>query len=485
MVSLAAIQIGGFRYNSPWTQIILVGFVAFSSVGIFSAIGGLGAGGTQDVQLVDISSSVLYATFAFSGFIAGSINNIFGPRLTMSIGTCGYAIYLGSLWSFQLHNTRWFVILAGAILGFCGALFWAAQGSIMMAYPLEKDKGRSFTVFWAIFQLGTLIGAAIALGIEFHSTLPGVSTGVYVAFLIIMLTAIGSSWLVLPPQAVVRKDGSLVELEPNVSPRTEFAAFLGMFKDWRLLLLFPMFFSSNYFYAYQGALTAYLFNGRTRALVSLLTGLGSMLGSVLVGFLLDNLPFHRRKRSLVTCGIVALLMIGIWGGGLAFQLRFQRDDAAVLGEPLPWDWTAGAAVGPILLLLAYYIIDATFQGLAYYTMSSLTNDPFKLARMAGYYKGIQSAGSAVSFGIDAVRTPYLNEQLVSWLLTLVSLALCACVLFHTRDTNIDVEHTVFVEDLAPEKLEGIRMPGGHAAGAYEATTEAKVGTHVENTTKMV
>jgi hypothetical protein len=70
----------------------------------------------------------------------------------------------------------------------------------MMAYPLEKDKGRSFSVFWTIFQLGTLIGAAIALGIEAHSTLPGVSTRVYLAFMIIMLTAIATSWLVLPPR---------------------------------------------------------------------------------------------------------------------------------------------------------------------------------------------------------------------------------------------------------------------------------------------
>lgn len=50
-----------------------------------------------------------------------------------------------------------------------------------------------------------------------------------------------------------------------------------------------------------------------------------------------------------------------------------------------------------------YIVDASFQGLAYYTMSSMSNEPFKLARMAGYYKGIQSAGAAVSFGMDAVK----------------------------------------------------------------------------------
>jgi hypothetical protein len=51
---------------------------------------------------------------------------------------------------------------------------------------------------------------------------------------------------------------------------------------------------------------------------------------------------------------------------------------------------------------ADYIADAAYQGLAYYTMSSISNDPFKLARMAGYYKGVQSAGAAVSFGMDAV-----------------------------------------------------------------------------------
>lgn len=36
-------------------------------------------------------------------------------------------------------------------------------------------------------------------------------------------------------------------------------------------------------------------------------------------------------------------------------------------------------------------------------MSSMSNEPFKLARMAGYYKGVQSAGAAVSFGMDAVK----------------------------------------------------------------------------------
>lgn len=73
-----------------------------------------------------------------------------------------------------------------------------------MSFPLEKDKGRSFAVFWSLFQLGTLVGSSIALGIEAHSNLPSVSTGVYLAFMIIMLTAIATSWLLLPPRECFR-----------------------------------------------------------------------------------------------------------------------------------------------------------------------------------------------------------------------------------------------------------------------------------------
>lgn len=270
----------------------------------------------------------------------------------MSIGTTGYALYLGALWDFQVNDTRWFLILAGAILGFSASLFWAAQGSIMMSYPMEKDKGRSFSIFWVIFQMGTLLGSAIALGIQFNSTLPSVSTSVYLAFLIIIFVSIVASWLVLPPRFVVRGDGTLVGVQASLSPKEEIYEFLQMFKDWRMLALLPMFFASNYFYAYQGALTTFLFNGRTRALVALLTAVGSMIGSIIIGIVTDTLPFGRRVRAFAGCAFVTMLACGIWAGGLAFQFQFHRDSKDIQGELVPLDWTVGAAVGPILLIFA-------------------------------------------------------------------------------------------------------------------------------------
>jgi hypothetical protein len=76
------------------------------------------------------------------------------------------------------------------------------------------------------------------------------------------------------------------------------------------------------------------------------------VGAILIGVLVDNLPFGQPKRALVSCGVVFLLVCGVWGGGLAFQLKFARGDKSVLGEEVSWDWTVGASTGPVILLLA-------------------------------------------------------------------------------------------------------------------------------------
>ena len=42
---------------------------------MFSAVSNLGAGGTQDTALSDISNGVLYGMFALTGLVSGGINN--------------------------------------------------------------------------------------------------------------------------------------------------------------------------------------------------------------------------------------------------------------------------------------------------------------------------------------------------------------------------------------------------------------------------
>ena len=50
----------------------------------------------------------------------------------------------------------------------------------MMSYPLEKDKGKAFGIFWAIFQFGSFIGSVIALAINLENgSLGAVSNSTY------------------------------------------------------------------------------------------------------------------------------------------------------------------------------------------------------------------------------------------------------------------------------------------------------------------
>jgi MFS family permease len=70
----------------------------------------------------------------------------------------------------KLHsNTGPFVIASGAILGICAGLLWTAQGSLMLAYPTENQKGRFIGIFWSIFNMGGIVGSAVSLGTNFRS----------------------------------------------------------------------------------------------------------------------------------------------------------------------------------------------------------------------------------------------------------------------------------------------------------------------------
>lgn len=82
--------------------------------------------------------------------------------------------------------------------------------------------------------------------------------------MIIMFFGTASTLFILPPSAIIREDGTLVKVEAASSVRKELQNFIKVVKDKRILLLSPMFFASNYFYAYQGAINAFYFDGATR-----------------------------------------------------------------------------------------------------------------------------------------------------------------------------------------------------------------------------
>lgn len=68
-------------------------------------------------------------------------------------------------------------------------------------------------------------------------------------------------------------------------------------------------------------------------------------------------------------------------------------------------------------------------------LGAITNNGRKLANFVGFYKGIQSAGAAIAFRIDARKVSFMNEFACNWGLLLGALLLAAPVIFlKIRDT---------------------------------------------------
>ena len=98
-------------------------------------------------------------------------------------------------------------------------------------------------------------------------------------------------------------------------------------------------------------------------------------------------------------------MIVIWSCALSWQLTFTR--ASVVSK-LSYKDSAYHAKGALYFF--FFFSNATYQALTYWIMGAITNDARKLARYAGFYTAIQSAGSAGAYGMDAVATPFLTEH---------------------------------------------------------------------------
>ena len=79
-------------------------------------------------------------------------------------------------------------------------------------------------------------------------------------------------------------------------------------------------------------------------------------------------------------------------------------------------------------------------------MGSLTNNGRKLANFAGFYKGIQSAGAAITWRLDALKVPYMNEFGSCWGLLLGSLLFAAPVVFMKVTDTVPLEEDLKFSD---------------------------------------
>ncbi|KAF5127339.1 UNC93-like protein [Metarhizium anisopliae] len=458
-------RIFGFNipwYASPQTQLIMVSFVCFLCPGMFNALGGMGGGGKTDATLADNMNTALYSAFAVFGFFGGTFINKLGVKYTLAFGGVGYCVYAASLLASVHADVSGFNIFAGVFLGVCAGLLWTAQGTIMISYPHEHEKGHYFAWFWGIFNMGAVIGSLIPLGENINvKTNATVTDGTYIGFIVLMFCGAVLALLLCNANDIVRKDGSRVILKKNPSWQSE---LLGLWETLRfeplVVLLFPMFFSSNWFYVYQqNGVNSARFTTRTKALNSLLYYLAQILAAWITGVLVDVQGVRRSVRAKLTWVVLVVFTFALWGGGYAYQKDYTRESVNPELNPdyEPTDWTTPGYVGPMFLYIFYGFYDAVWQACIYWYMGALSNSGRRLANYVGFYKGIQSVGAAVMNNLDARKLSFMKEFISNWVLLAVSLVVAAPAIFLKISDHVEVEDDLKDTD---ETVEDV-LPVGH------------------------
>ncbi|KAI6713222.1 DUF895 domain membrane protein [Marssonina coronariae] len=450
-------------FASPKVQLGMVSFVCFLCPGMFNALGGLGGGGKTDATLADnmarhhppppslSSNTALYSTFAVFGFFGGTFVNKLGVKFTLAFGGIGYCIYAISLLVSVHADVSGFNIFAGALLGVCAGLLWTAQGTIMTSYPNEDAKGRYFAWFWTIFNMGAVIGSLIPLfenmGTKLNVT---VTDGTYIAFIVLMACGAVLALFLCNANEVIRDDGSKVVLMKNPTWQSELVGLWETIKfEPCVILLFPMFWSSNWFYTYQqNGINGVHFDTRTKALNNLLYYLAQIIGAMFMGYCLD---YHRVARSLrAKCSLILLFVMTmvIWGGGYAWQKKYDRADVDQKLNPafVPTDWTSNDYVGPMFLYMFYGFYDSLWQASVYWYMGALSNSGRRSANYVGFYKGIQSAGAAVMWSLDSRKVSFMAEFTSNWALLSFSLLCAMPVIFFKVQDSVSVEEDLIGTD---------------------------------------
>jgi len=87
-------------------------------------------------------------------------------------------------------------------------------------------------------------------------------------------------------------------------------------------------------------------------------------------------------------------------------------------------------------------------------MGALTNNGRKLANFAGFYKGIQSAGSAIIWRLDSNKVPFMNLFASCWALLAAGLLFALPLILTRIQDSVDLEEDLkfsdeTIEDVAP------------------------------------
>lgn len=395
-------------------QILTVGLCAFCAPGIWSAMNGLGVGGSQSPNLVNAANALLYAFMTATCFLGPFLTNIVGFRYTLALGSTGYPLYAAGLYLNNRTGATWLVYLGSITCGITAGFFWSVEGAIATGYPEDRKRGRYIATWFTFRNFGNIIGGAISLGVNVNTNKQGqVGYQTYLAFIAIQCLGLLFGLMLQNPEGVVRDDGTKVVSsaanQAKISWKTEVKAMWMRGKSRPILLLTPLFWYFGWIQAYPGTYLATYFTVRARALGSFLSAIVGTIGTWLAGSLVD-IPWtrNRKTRALSTWIFIALLNSATWVWAVVIQNEYRHTQPVL-------DWADQRTFGRGFGIYLFERISLTMvENYIYWCIGNLADSPAEQIRYSSLLRGIETAGVAVGFGVQAVPTALIATASINF-----------------------------------------------------------------------
>jgi hypothetical protein len=225
-------------FRSTLFQILVVGSCAFTAPGIWTAMNGLGVGGSQSPNLVNAANALLYAFMTVTCFAGLWLTNLIGFRWTLAVGSLGYPLYAAGLYINNRFGVVWFVYVGAVACGISAGFFWSVEGAIVTGYPENHKRGRYLATWFTFRNFGNIIGGAVSLAINNSiNHLGQVGYQTYLGFIAIQCLGFFIGLLLSNPEQVQRSDGTRIAAPRGIHWRTEAREMWRLLRSRSILLL--------------------------------------------------------------------------------------------------------------------------------------------------------------------------------------------------------------------------------------------------------
>ncbi|KAI1848639.1 hypothetical protein JX266_005498 [Neoarthrinium moseri] len=329
-----------------------------------------------------------------------------GPAVTMCFGVCTYALYVGSLWYYEVSGQQIFPLVGGAVVGIGAGAVFITSGYIQVAYSDEKNKGKFIAIQNTLQATGSTICSILPVILnKDNMSRSGVPPAIYITYITSMLVVAMLALLTLWRPAQVKAAGvsSTAHHQLQCDLLRELKANLSVFKEWKLLLMLPAFLPAGSFLIYLGSVNAFQNSLRARSLLSFVALVVQVPFGHLLHMILDKPDWTKRARSLAGVTFVGLPLCIAW----VWEIARTRNIDRTTPPSVPLDWADHEYGASMVLFTLNWTASILWQYIVPWFIGALDIPPGKLSHYMGVQRGFLAAGEAICFGVDAARISYV------------------------------------------------------------------------------